>query len=75
MTPLQIARREWQRAHLARREGERRRAHLDEALAASPYNRREVERRAEIARRKADRIEAARFNFQLQRWYDARGEA
>lgn len=72
MEQFQIDRREQQRAELERREGERRRNVLDVALMQSPWNRREADRRAEIARRKADRLDAARFNFQLMRWHNAR---
>ena len=72
MTPLQLHRREQQRAHHERRESERRTAHVDSALASSIWNRRVAEQRAEVARRRADRLDAARFNFQLMRWHNAR---
>lgn len=72
MTPLQITRHAVQREALARREGERRSAELDHALAADFHDRRGADRRAEIARRNADRIEAARFNGALATWFRLR---
>jgi hypothetical protein len=75
VTPLQVARHAVQREALARREGERRSAELDHALAADFHDRRGADRRAEIARRNADRIEAARFNHALARWHDIRSVA